>query len=92
MSPAFAFSESLLVQDWAVSRSTLERIWSMHFQDIKIPATNRFSKCEHCERLRKMINTGDIEAGHNLSSEEYEKLQYDKVFYMTYVCRSIDVY
>ncbi len=28
-----------------------------------------------------MINMGDIEAGHNLSTEEYEKLQYDKVFY-----------
>ncbi len=28
-----------------------------------------------------MINTGDIEAGHNLSTEEYEKLQYDKVLY-----------
>jgi len=53
----------------------------MYFQDVKIPATNRFSKCEHCERLKKMINTGDIEAGHNLSPEEYEKLQYDKVFY-----------
>jgi hypothetical protein len=52
----------------------------MYFQDVKIPATNRFSKCEHCERLKKMINTGDIEAGHNLSTEEYEKLQYDKVF------------
>jgi hypothetical protein len=53
----------------------------MYFQDVKIPATNRFSKCEHCERLKKMINTGDIEAGHNLSPEEYEQLQYDKVFY-----------
>ena len=53
----------------------------MYFQDVKIPATNRFSKCEHCERLKKMINTGDIEAGHNLSTEEYEKLQYDKVLY-----------
>ncbi len=28
-----------------------------------------------------MFNTGDIEAGHNLSTEEYEKLQYDKVLY-----------
>jgi hypothetical protein len=54
----------------------------MYFQDVKIPATNCFSKCEHCERLKKMINTGDIEAGHNLSIEEYEQLQYDnKVFY-----------
>ncbi len=45
----------------------------MHFQDVKILATNRFSKCEHCERLKKMINTGDIEAGHNLSTKECEK-------------------
>ena len=85
------FSDSLLVQDLTVSRSTLERIWSMYFQDVKIPATNRFSKCEHCERLKKMINTGDIEAGHNLSPEEYEKLQYDKVFYIVN-CRQIYVY
>ncbi len=38
-----------------------------------------------------MINTGDIEAGHNLSPEEYEKLQYDKVFYIVN-CRQIYVY
>ena len=63
----------------------------MYFQDVKIPATNRFSKCEHCERLKKMINTGDIEAGHNLSPEEYEQLQYDKVFYIVN-CRQIYVY
>ena len=63
----------------------------MYFQDVKIPATNRFSKCEHCERLKKMINTGDIEAGQNLSPEEYEKLQYDKVFYILN-CRQIYVY
>ena len=53
----------------------------MYFQNVKIPATNRFSKCEHCERLKKIINTGDIEAGHNLSTEEYEKLKCEKVFY-----------
>ena len=28
-----------------------------------------------------MIKMGDIEACHNLSIEEYEKLHYDKVFY-----------
>ena len=28
-----------------------------------------------------MINTGEIEAGHNLSTEEYEMLHVDKVFY-----------
>ena len=53
----------------------------MYFQDVKIPATNCFSKCEHCKGIKKMINTGDIEAGHNVSMEEYEKLQYAKVFY-----------
>ena len=62
-----------------MSRSTLERIWSTYFDDVKIPASNRFSKCEHCERLKKMIHTGAIEAGHNLSKDDYEKLQHDKV-------------
>ena len=64
----------------------------MYFQDVKIPTTNRFSKCEHCERLKKMINTRDIEAGHNLSSEEYEQLQYDKVFYKEkFVVRNMSI-
>ncbi len=81
MSPAFAFSDSFLVKDWTVSRSTLERIWSLYFQDVKIPATHRFYKCKDCDRLKKMINTGDIEADNNLSTKEYEKHHYDKVFY-----------
>jgi hypothetical protein len=64
----------------------------MYFQDVKIPATNRFSKCEHCERLKKMINTGDIEGGYTLSTEEYEKIQYDKVFYKeTFVFRYMSI-
>jgi hypothetical protein len=51
----------------------------MYFLDVKIPATNRFSKCETCERLKAMVNTGNIESGHNFTNEELEKLQNDKV-------------
>ena len=69
----------MFVEDWTVSRSTLDRVWEEHFPDVKIPASNRFSKREHCERLKKMINTGDIVAGHNLSPEELEKYKNDKV-------------
>ena len=64
----------------------------MYFQDVEIPATNRFLKCEHCERLKKMINTGDIEACHNLITEEYEKLQYDKVFIRKSVSSDICIF
>ena len=53
----------------------------MYFSDVKIPATNRFSKCETCERLKAMVNTGNIESGHNFTNEELEKLQNDKVCY-----------
>ena len=72
---------SLLVEDWAASKSTLERVWSAHFPDVRIPVTNRFSKCQDCERLKKMIHSGDVEAGHNLSPEQLSKLADDKVGY-----------
>ena len=70
---------SLLVKDWDVSRSTLERTWAINFRDVKIPATNRFSKCQTCERLKKMLHTRNIEAGHDLREEDFERLQHDKV-------------
>ena len=69
----------LLVKDWNVSRSTLERTWAIYFLDVKIPATNRFYKCETCERLKKMLHTGNMEASHDLKEEDFEKLQHDKV-------------
>ena len=65
--------------DWRVSKSTLQRVWSTYFSDVKIPATNRFSKCQTCERLKKMIHSGKIEEGHELSQEELQKLGIDKV-------------
>jgi glutaredoxin len=52
---------------------------NIFFANVKIPATNRFSKCEHCERLKKMLHTGNIEEGHDLNKEEFEKLQHEKV-------------
>jgi hypothetical protein len=72
---------SLLVEDWVASKSTLERVWSAHFLDVRIPITNRFSKCQDYERLEKTINSGDVESGHNLGSEELSKLVDDKVCY-----------
>ena len=71
---------SLHYDDWSVSKSTLERVWSSNFSDVKIPATNRFSKCQTCERLKKMIFSGNIEQGHELSQEELVKLGNDKVW------------
>ena len=75
----------MFVEDWTVSRSTLDRVWEEHFSDVKNPASNRFSKCEHCERLKKMINTSDIVAGHNLSPEELEKYKNDKVNILSFL-------
>jgi len=70
----------LLVKDKNVSRSTLERTWAIYFSDVKIPATIRFSKCETCERLKKMLhNKGNIEAGHDLREVDFEKLQDHKL-------------
>ena len=66
-------------EDWIVSKSTLERVWSTYFSDVKIPATDRFSKCQTCERLKKMIHSGKVEVGHNLSQGELLKLGNDKV-------------
>ena len=65
--------------EWNVSKSTLDRVWSVSFPDVKIPATNRFSKCEICERLKKMLHTRNIEDDHNLSQQELNKLELDKV-------------
>ena len=76
----YAFlGSNLHTDDCQVSRSTLKRVWSTHFYDVKIPATNRFSKCQTCERLNKMIHSGKIEEGHKLSNEELLKLGNDKV-------------
>ena len=75
-----SLSGSLLVKDWNVSRSTLERAWAINFPDVKIPATNRFSKCEHCERLNeKMLHACNIAADHDLKEEDLGKLQHDKL-------------
>jgi hypothetical protein len=62
----------------------LDRVWSTSFLDVKIPATNRFSKCETCERLKRMINTGEVQAGHNLTTEAFEKFCLDKVYLYKY--------
>jgi hypothetical protein len=70
---------SIHSDDWIISKSTLERVWSTYFSDVKIPATNRFSKCQTCERLKKMIHSGNIEVGHDLSQEDLQKLGNDKV-------------
>ena len=70
---------SLLVKIWNASRSTLERRWAIYFSDVKIPATDRFSKCESCESLKKMLHTGNIEVGHDLKEEDLGKLKHDKV-------------
>jgi hypothetical protein len=71
---------SLLVKDWIVRRSTLlERIWSSFLADVKIPATNRFSKYENCKKLKKMLHTGNISACHHLVKQEFEKLQHYKI-------------
>jgi hypothetical protein len=51
----------------------------MHFSDVNIPTTNRFSKCQTCERLKKMIHSGNIEECHEVSEEELLKLGNDKV-------------
>ncbi len=73
-------ADCILISDWNVnSRSTFDRVWSTSFPDVKIPASNRFSKCETCERLKRMIHTGEIEAGHNMKPEEYETFCRDKV-------------
>ena len=69
----------LLVMDWNVSMSIVERTRAISFSDIKIPATSRFSKCEHFERLKKMLHTRNIEACHDLREEDLGKLQHDKV-------------
>ena len=70
---------NLHTDDWSISKSTLKRVWSTHFFDAKIPATNRFSKCQTCEILKKMIYFVNIEVGHNLSQEEIHKLGNSKV-------------
>ena len=71
---------SRLVNVWNVCRSTREQTWAIKFSDVKIPATNRFPKCETCERLQKMLHTYNIEAGHDLREEDFEKRQHDKVY------------
>ena len=81
------FVGSLLVEDWVVSKATIDRVWSAHFFGVRIPATNRFSKCQDCERLKKMINSGDVESGHKLSPEELCKLADDKVCYKVTCCQ-----
>jgi hypothetical protein len=70
---------SLLVKDCNVSWSTLERTWAIYFTDVKIPATNRFSKCENCERLKKMLHTRNVEVGHDLREKVFENLRHDKL-------------
>jgi len=70
---------NLHTDDYSVSKSTLERVWSKYFFDVKKPETNRFSKCKTCERLKKMIHYGNIEVGHELSQEDIQKLGNDKV-------------
>jgi hypothetical protein len=64
------------VEDWVASKSTIERVWSAHFHDVRILVTNRFLKCQDCKRLTK--NSGDVESGH-ISPEELSKLAHDKV-------------
>jgi hypothetical protein len=68
---------NLHTDDWKVSKSTLERVWTTFLIVVKIPATNRFSKCQTCERLKKMINSGNIEVGHEVSKEVLLKLGND---------------
>jgi len=72
---------TLHTDDWGVRNLTLEMVWSTYFSDVKIPATNRFSKCQTCEMLKKMINSENIEVGHELSQEKIHKLGNDKVCY-----------
>ena len=61
---------NLHTDDWKVSKSTLERVCTTQFTNVKIPRTKRFLKCQTCERLKKMIHSGNIEVGHELSKEE----------------------
>ena len=70
---------SLLVKDLNFRRSTLEQTWAINFPDVKIPATNSFSKCEYYGRLKKMLHTSNIEAGHDLKEEDLGMLQHDMV-------------
>jgi hypothetical protein len=60
---------NLHTDDWIISKTTFEREWSTHFNDVKIPATNRFSKCQTFERLKQLINSGNIVVGHTLHQE-----------------------
>ena len=69
----------------SISKSTLERVVSTHFFDVKITATNRFSKFQTCERLKKMVHFGNIEVGHELSHEEILKLGNDKIVSLYYI-------
>jgi len=75
---------TLHTDDWSVSKLTLERVWSTYFSDVKIPATNRCSKCQTCERLKKIIHSRNIEVGHEFSKEEIHKLGNYKVCYFLY--------
>ena len=75
----YSLLASLLVKDSNVSRSTLEQTRAIYFSDVKIPATNRFSKCETCEMLKKMLHAANIEASHDLREEDFEKLKHDNV-------------
>jgi hypothetical protein len=70
--------DPLLVKECNVSRYTLKRTWAIYFPGVKIPETNRFSKCELCERLKKILHTGNIEASHDLKEADLGKLQHDK--------------
>jgi len=70
---------NLHTDNFEVGKSTLERVWTMYFIDISIHATNRFSKFQTCERLKKMVHSGNIEEGRELSKEESLKLGNDKV-------------
>jgi hypothetical protein len=40
---------TLHTDDWKVSKSTLEKLWTTHFTDVKIHVPNPFSKFPTCE-------------------------------------------
>ena len=79
------------MEDWVASKSTIKRVWSAHFHDVRIPVTNRFLKCQDCERLTK-TKSGDVESGHKLSPEELSKLADDKVCYKVTCCQESVLY
>ena len=62
-----------------MSPSTLSRVWQEFFQDVKLPKKHRFSKCETCSRLRRMIDSDGVEDGHTLNAGEAARLKAQKV-------------